>query len=139
MLPVSLQALKKNHSYVLILRVKTPKRYPLQSVYCFEPSWVNHHPVCKTTSTWGGGGHGALVDIEFQLYLLHVVLFALKVRLGRALGVQRAPLCHLPRNPSRLRDVPQVGQMPILSPLLELRVLWCVCTQPCVFCLLSVF
>lgn len=24
-------------------------------VKCFEPSWVSLCPICKTTSTWGGG------------------------------------------------------------------------------------
>lgn len=33
--------------------VKTPERDPVLFINCFEPSWVNLCPICKTTSTGG--------------------------------------------------------------------------------------
>lgn len=109
---------------MLILRVKTPERYPLQPAYYFDLPWVNCYP---TEGEGKATGLGWTLNSSLFPSLCSVCF---EGRDGRTLSA--GPLCHLPRNPSRVCDIPLVGPMPVLSPLPKLWVLWCVCTQPCV-------
>lgn len=43
------------YRYGLVTGAKIPERDPMLFVNCFEPSWVNLGPICKTTSTGGKG------------------------------------------------------------------------------------